>query len=134
MKDLGDTDVILGMKIIKSLEVTALSNSTEKMIDKFGYYDIKRVPIPYDHSVHVMKNLGESISQLRYPQSVERTFFLISIKATSGLLLEALSHVIKMLEKTFQTLKGSLDREIDNYQEKEAGCRTIEGKLFNASL
>ena len=41
MKDLGQTNVILGVKLIKSLERIALffAHSVEKMIKKFSYSD-----------------------------------------------------------------------------------------------
>ena len=72
MKDLGEANVILGMKLIKSSKgiTLSLSHSIKKMIKKFGYSNQKPISIPYDPSIHLKKNLGEPIDQLRFFQII----------------------------------------------------------------
>jgi tRNA(Ser,Leu) C12 N-acetylase TAN1 len=50
MKDLGETDVILNIKLIKDANGITLSQShyMEKILGRFGYMDIKQSPTPYD--------------------------------------------------------------------------------------
>jgi hypothetical protein len=50
MKDLGEADVILNIKLIKGENGITLSQShyMEKMLNLFGYKDSKSTPTPYD--------------------------------------------------------------------------------------
>ncbi|KAK6161187.1 hypothetical protein DH2020_004568 [Rehmannia glutinosa] len=72
MKDLGEAHIILGMKVRMTKEGIVLnqSDSIEKFLRKFNYYDCKSVSTPYDPNVHLHKNLGEPISQLKYSQII----------------------------------------------------------------
>ena len=58
MKDLGEADVILNIKLIKDENVITLSQShyVEKILSRFGYVDSKPSPTPYDPSVILRKN------------------------------------------------------------------------------
>jgi hypothetical protein len=53
MKDLGEADVILNIKLIKGENGIILSQShyVEKMLNRFGYKDSKSSPTPYDPSL-----------------------------------------------------------------------------------
>ena len=53
MKDLGEADVILNIKLIKGESGITLSQShyVEKILSRLGYVDSKRSPTPYDPSV-----------------------------------------------------------------------------------
>jgi hypothetical protein len=53
MKDLGEADVILNIKLIKEESGITLSQShyVEKFLSHFGYMDSKPSPTPYDPSV-----------------------------------------------------------------------------------
>jgi hypothetical protein len=53
MKDLGEADVILNIKLIKGENGITLSQShyVEKMLNQFGYKDSKSRPTPYDPSL-----------------------------------------------------------------------------------
>ena len=53
MKDLGETDVILNIKLIKVENEITLSQShyVEKVLSHFDYIDSKPSPTPYDPSV-----------------------------------------------------------------------------------
>ncbi|KAL0342610.1 UNVERIFIED_CONTAM: hypothetical protein Scaly_1923600 [Sesamum calycinum] len=69
MKDMGNADVILGIKLIHSTDGTIISQShyVEKIIEKFGYQNSRIAKTPYDFSVALLKNeSGVSVAQLRY--------------------------------------------------------------------
>ncbi|XP_059309986.1 uncharacterized mitochondrial protein AtMg00810-like [Lycium ferocissimum] len=65
MKDLGVADVILGIRIQRTPQGIALSQShyIEKVLDKFKYLDFKIARTPIDVSYALQKNEGESKSQ-----------------------------------------------------------------------
>ena len=68
MKDLGETSVILGIKITRSKEGISLDQShyIEKILKKYDYFDCKPASTPYDPSVKLFKNTGEGIRQTEY--------------------------------------------------------------------
>ncbi|KAK2442716.1 putative mitochondrial protein [Trifolium repens] len=68
MKDLGEANVILGIKITRSEKGISLDQShyVEKILKKYGYYDCKEKNTPYDGSVKLFKNTGESVRQSEY--------------------------------------------------------------------
>ena len=68
MKDLGEADVILNIKMIKEESgITLLqSHYVEKVLSRFGFMDSKPSPTPYDPSVTLRKNKKISRDQLRY--------------------------------------------------------------------
>ncbi|KAL0431414.1 UNVERIFIED_CONTAM: Retrovirus-related Pol polyprotein from transposon TNT 1-94 [Sesamum radiatum] len=57
MKDMGEADVILGIKLIRSTDGIAISQShyVEKIIEKFGYQNSRIAKTPYDSSVALFK-------------------------------------------------------------------------------
>ena len=68
MKDLGNADLILGMKIVRIDNSIHLCQSdyTQKLLDKFGYSDYSSVSTPYDPSIYLVKNTKNSINQKKY--------------------------------------------------------------------
>ncbi|KAL0320245.1 UNVERIFIED_CONTAM: Retrovirus-related Pol polyprotein from transposon TNT 1-94 [Sesamum radiatum] len=73
MKDMGEADVILGIKLIRSTDGIAISQShyVEKIIEKFDYQNSRIAKTPYDSSVALFKNEnGISVAQLRYSQII----------------------------------------------------------------
>jgi hypothetical protein len=58
MKDLGEADVILNIKLIKGEnEITVTQyHYVEKVLNHFGYKDNKPSPTPYDCSLILRKN------------------------------------------------------------------------------
>ena len=68
MKDLGEANVILNIKLIKNESVITLLQSqyVEKVLSRFGFMDSKPSPTPYDPSVTLRKNKKISRDQLRY--------------------------------------------------------------------
>ena len=81
MKDLGVADVILNIKLLRGGDggITLLqSHYVEKILDRFGYSDCKPSPTPYDPSVLIRKNEGETKDQLRYSQIIGSLMYLAS--------------------------------------------------------
>jgi hypothetical protein len=68
MKDLGDADVILNIKLIKGENVITLTwfHYVEKVLSHFGYKESKPSPTPYDPSFVLQKNKRIGREQLRY--------------------------------------------------------------------
>ena len=60
MKDLGEADVILNIKLIKNEDgITPMkSHFVENVLSCFGYNDSKPSPTPYDPSLILWKNKG----------------------------------------------------------------------------
>jgi len=72
MKDLGEADVILGIKIIRDGNHIGLSQShyIEKMLQKFNHLDCKPISIPFDQSVSLHPNKGCPVTQLEYSKVI----------------------------------------------------------------
>ena len=59
MKDLGETDVILNIKLVKESNggvILTQSHYVEKVLSRFAYNDYKPVSITYDASLILRKN------------------------------------------------------------------------------
>jgi hypothetical protein len=120
MKDLGEADIILGMKLKRTNNEIAinLTNSIEKMLKKFEYFDLGPISTPYDHSSHLTKNLGEPVRQLEYSQRIGSLLYVANrtrpdIAYAVGRLSRYTSNPSKdhwkALERVFRYLKGTLD-------------------------
>ena len=72
IKDLGQVDVILGIKLIKKNDGMTFTQSyyVEKLLKKFNYFDVKHICTPYDSSMKLKKNLSKGISSHKYSQSI----------------------------------------------------------------
>eukprot|EP00268_Persea_americana_P012745 TRINITY_DN15453_c0_g2_i2.p1 TRINITY_DN15453_c0_g2~~TRINITY_DN15453_c0_g2_i2.p1 ORF type:complete len:405 (+),score=42.66 TRINITY_DN15453_c0_g2_i2:606-1820(+) len=68
MKDLGEASVILGIRIIRDDISIKLSQShyIEKVLRKFDHFNCKPVSTPFDPSIKLVKNNGDSVAQLDY--------------------------------------------------------------------
>ena len=68
MKYLGVVDVILGIKILKTPNSLALSQThyIQKVLEKFKYLNFKRAKTPIHVNLHLATNKRESESQLDY--------------------------------------------------------------------
>jgi len=64
MKDLGEDDVILGVKVSRTPNGISLSQShyVKKVLEKFHCENDVPAKTPYDASVPLCKNLGKSVS------------------------------------------------------------------------
>src|SRR6266498_2871480 len=80
MKDLGETDVILNIKLNKDESGITLSQShyVEKILSRFGFMDSKPSPTPYDPSVTLRKNQRIARDQMRYSQIIGSLMYLAS--------------------------------------------------------
>ena len=80
MKDLGEADVILNIKLIKGENgITILqSHYVKKILSRFGYVDSKPSPTPYDPSVILQKNKKNVKDQPRYSQIIDSLMYLAS--------------------------------------------------------
>ncbi|GJZ00695.1 reverse transcriptase domain-containing protein [Tanacetum coccineum] len=67
MKDMGDVDVILGIRIEHESNGITISQSyyIEKVLKKFNYFDCTTVSTPMDTSEKLMPNNGQAVSQLK---------------------------------------------------------------------
>ncbi|GKA97325.1 zinc finger, CCHC-type containing protein [Tanacetum coccineum] len=68
IKDIGEVDVILGIRIKHESNGIAISQShyIEKVLKKFNYFDCTPVSTPIDKSDKLMPNNGQAVSQLKY--------------------------------------------------------------------
>jgi hypothetical protein len=78
MKDLGETNVILNIKLIKGENAIILKQShyVENILNRFGYSDSKDSPTPFDPSLKLRKNRGQGINQLIYSQIIGSLMYL----------------------------------------------------------
>jgi hypothetical protein len=80
MKDMGDDDVILNIKLIKGENGITLMQShyVDKVLSRFSYKDSKHSPTPYDPSLVLRKNKRIGRDQLRYSQMIGSLMYLAS--------------------------------------------------------
>jgi hypothetical protein len=77
MKDLGEADVILNIKLIKGENEIILKQShyVENILKRFEYSDSKASPTPYDPSLKPHKNRRHGINQLLYSQIIDSLIY-----------------------------------------------------------
>ncbi|KAK4352611.1 hypothetical protein RND71_028129 [Anisodus tanguticus] len=80
MKDLGVADLILGIRIHKTPQGLALSQShyIERVLDKFKYLNFNVAKTPIDVSFALQKNEGESDSQLDYARVLGSLMYIMN--------------------------------------------------------
>ena len=80
MKDLGDADVILGIKISKTSDGLILSQShyIEKILKKFKQNDSSPMRTPVDVNLHLSKNNGKFLSQQEYAQAIGNLMYVMN--------------------------------------------------------
>ena len=68
MKDIGEVEVILGIKISRTLNGLNLSQEyyVEKILSRFEHFDCKPVSTPYDRNSQLKKNREPSVAQTKY--------------------------------------------------------------------
>ena len=78
MKDLGEANVMLSIKILRDNDCIILSQSHygEKILKKFEHFDMSPMSTPYDSKVRLVKNRGDSVSQDKYTQIIGSLIFL----------------------------------------------------------
>ena len=72
MNDMDEAKVILGVKITRMGDSMKLSQEhyIEKILKRFGHFDVKHVSTPYDANTHLMKNQGDPVCQAEYAQII----------------------------------------------------------------
>ncbi|GJW69029.1 zinc finger, CCHC-type containing protein [Tanacetum coccineum] len=72
MKDMGEADVILGIRIKHESNGISISQShyIEKVLKKFNYFDCTLVSTPMDTNKKLMPNNGQAVSQLEYSRVI----------------------------------------------------------------
>nr|GEV32420.1 zinc finger, CCHC-type [Tanacetum cinerariifolium] len=72
MKDMGEADVILGIRIKHESNRISISQShyIKKVLKKFNYFDCTPVITPIDTSEKMMPNNGQAVSQLEYSRVI----------------------------------------------------------------
>ncbi|KAL0537256.1 hypothetical protein IC582_026232 [Cucumis melo] len=80
MEDLGETDVILGVKIRKNKTNMSLCQShyVEKILKKFDSFDVSPVRTPFNAIKHLKKNKGDNVSQLEYAKIIGSVMYLMN--------------------------------------------------------
>ena len=68
MKDLGEVDTILGIKVTRHSGGFALGQAhyIEKVLNKFSHLKAKEANTPFDHSKPLVKHSGRAVAQLEY--------------------------------------------------------------------
>ncbi|KAJ9553006.1 hypothetical protein OSB04_017051 [Centaurea solstitialis] len=104
MKDMGEAEVILGIRIKRENKGIAITQShyIEKVLKKFNYFDCSPVSTPYDSSVKLMPNSGEAVSQLEYSKAIGCLMYLMTNTRLnpSAQHWQAIRRVFKYLKKT----------------------------------
>ncbi|GKA07412.1 zinc finger, CCHC-type containing protein [Tanacetum coccineum] len=80
MKDMGEVDVILGIRIKHESNGIAISKShyIKKVLTKFNYFDCTPVSTPMDTSEKVMPNNGQAVSQLEYSRVIDCLMYVMT--------------------------------------------------------
>ncbi|RVW34319.1 Retrovirus-related Pol polyprotein from transposon TNT 1-94 [Vitis vinifera] len=80
MKDLGEVEVILGIKITRIPNGLKLSQEhyVEKILRKFEHFDCKPVSTPYDPNSQLKKNREHSVAQIEYAQIIGSLMYLMN--------------------------------------------------------
>ncbi|KAL2225610.1 UNVERIFIED_CONTAM: Retrovirus-related Pol polyprotein from transposon TNT 1-94 [Sesamum indicum] len=111
MKDMGEANVILGIKLTRSTDGIAISQShyVEKIIEKFDYQNSRIAKTPYDPSVALFKNeSGISVAQIRYSQIIGSLQYLAN--GTRPDISFSVSKLARYTSCPDKTNWGALDR------------------------
>nr|GEV60884.1 zinc finger, CCHC-type [Tanacetum cinerariifolium] len=107
MKDIGEDDVIVGIRIKRESNGISISQSyyIEKVLKKFNYFDCTLVSTPIDTSEKLIPNNGQAISQLKYSRIIDCRMYAMTCtrpnityamgKLSSILVIQILSAVLE---------------------------------------
>ncbi|KAL0342649.1 UNVERIFIED_CONTAM: hypothetical protein Scaly_1927500 [Sesamum calycinum] len=109
MKDMGEADVILGIKLIHSTDGIAISQShyVEKIIE-ISYQNSRIATTPYDSSIALFNESGVLVAQLRYSQIIGSLQYLEN--GTRLYISFSVSKLAKYTSCLDKTHWGALDR------------------------
>jgi hypothetical protein len=120
MKDMGEADVILGIKIIRGEHGITISQShyIEKMLAKFNVKDISPIFTPMDPNAKLMPNKGEAVNQLEYSRAIGSLMYaMISTRPDIAFAVGKLSRFThnpslihwQAVNRLFKYLKATMD-------------------------
>ncbi|GJS81142.1 zinc finger, CCHC-type containing protein [Tanacetum coccineum] len=104
MKDMGEVDVIFGIRIKHESNGIAISQSyyIEKVLKKFNYFDCIPVSTPMDTSEKLMPNNGQAVSQHEYSRASKKQTYI------TGLTMESAFVALAAAGKEAEWLKNLL--------------------------
>ena len=78
MKDLGEAEVILGIKTSRTFNGLNLSQEhyIEKILRRFEHFECKPVSTPYDPNSQLKKNREHSVAKTKYAQIIGSLMYL----------------------------------------------------------
>ena len=99
MKDLGEAEVILGIKITRTPNGLKLSQEhyVEKILRKFEHFDCKPVSTPYDLNSQLKKNREHGVAQIEYAHIIGSLMYLMNCTKTD------LAYVVGRLSRYTQS-------------------------------
>ncbi|GJU21255.1 zinc finger, CCHC-type containing protein [Tanacetum coccineum] len=120
MKDLGEAEVILGIRIKRGNNGISISQShyIEKILTKFNFANCSPVYTPVDPTVKFRPNKGTPVSQLEYSRAIGCLMYaMISTRPDIAFAVGKLSRYTsnpsalhwQALGRVFQYLKGTMD-------------------------
>nr|KAJ0226392.1 hypothetical protein LSAT_V11C100008470 [Lactuca sativa] len=79
MKDLGEADVILGIRIKQGNNGISISQShyIEKILKKFNFENCSPISTPIDPSLKLLPNKGSPVSQLEYSRAIGSLMYVM---------------------------------------------------------
>ncbi|GJT53730.1 retrovirus-related pol polyprotein from transposon TNT 1-94, partial [Tanacetum coccineum] len=88
MKDLGEVDTILGVKVRRTNNQLSLSQShyINKILTKFRHLDIKECNTPFDTSVKLEAHSGRAVPQLEYVSVIGSLMYAMHLSRVLGYL------------------------------------------------
>ncbi|GJV40579.1 zinc finger, CCHC-type containing protein [Tanacetum coccineum] len=121
IKDIGEADVILGIRIKHESNRIAISQSyyIEKVLKKFNYFDCTPVNTAMDTSEKLMPNNGQTVSQLEYSRVIGCLMYAITytrpdIAFAVGKLSRYTSNLGTQHKQAIQLVLKYLKKTMDN--------------------
>nr|KAJ0207190.1 hypothetical protein LSAT_V11C500269530 [Lactuca sativa] len=120
MKDMGEAEVILGIRISKGNNGISISQShyIEKILKKFNFENCSPVSTPIDPSLKLLPNKGSPVSQLEYSRAIGCLMcVMISTRPNIAYVVGRLSrytsnpssHHWQAVSRVFKYLKGTMN-------------------------
>ena len=120
MKDLGEAEVILGIRIKRGNNGISISQShyIEKILKKFNFESCSPVSTPIDPSIKLLPNKGSPVSQLEYSSAIgclmyamnsTRPDIAFAVGKLSRFTINPSSHHWQALNRVFKYFKGTMD-------------------------
>ena len=110
IKDLGETNFILGMKITKTCDGIYLKQShyIEKILKKYNYHDCKHVVTPFDSSVHLfpINNDNDIVNQKEYASIID------NLRYATDCTRPNIAYTVGVLSRFTSKLRGKPLREL----------------------